>query len=340
VLGRRNCRQCIELVVFAEQIPFNARDLQTAAQDVERMRFAACTQRPRLFLASAESRHLAPAALGNDTLQRLVAGIDDQPTLGGNGSHQVVKLALDCRQVIKDVGVVELEVVQDRGARPVMNELAALVEEGGVVFIGFDHERRCAAAGQLHGRVAQSSRHAKVQRHAANQESRRQAGLIEDEREHRRCGRLAMGARDRQHVPVVQHVVRQPLRSACVGLVRVEQCLEKRVASRDYVADHEQIRPERELVGAVALDDLNPECAKLVAHGRVDVLVAARDLVPAGARQHRQASHEGAADTEDVQVHRLPQRLRLARAASSVAWISAALCAALTKPASYSAGAK
>ncbi|MNC91112.1 hypothetical protein D3C83_73080 [compost metagenome] len=52
-----------------------------------------------------------------------------------------MELALDGREVVEDVGVVELQVVQDRGARAVVDELAALVEEGGVVFVGFDDER-------------------------------------------------------------------------------------------------------------------------------------------------------------------------------------------------------
>ena len=101
-------------------------------------------------------------------LQRLVAGVDDQPAARRHGAHQVMELALDRRQVVEDVGVVELEVVEDRGARPVVDELAALVEEGGVVLVGLDHERR--------GRVAEARRDAEVERHAADQEARALAG--------------------------------------------------------------------------------------------------------------------------------------------------------------------
>jgi hypothetical protein len=62
----------------------------------------------------------------------------------------VVELPLDGGQVVEDVGVVELQVVQDGRARAVVDELAALVEEGGVVFVGFDHER---AVGRLRARL-------------------------------------------------------------------------------------------------------------------------------------------------------------------------------------------
>ena len=110
-----------------------------------------------------------------------------------HGAHEVVELALDRGQVVEDVGVVELEVVEDRGARPVVDELAALVEERGVVLVGLDHERR--------RRVAEARRDAEVERHAADQEARRSG---------RRCSRiqasidvvvgLAVRAGDGEHV--------------------------------------------------------------------------------------------------------------------------------------------
>jgi hypothetical protein len=74
-----------------------------------------------------------------------------------HGAHQVVELALDRGQVVKDVGVVELQVVQHGGARAVMHELAALVEEGGVVFVGFDHERRGPRQAWRPGRTHRNS---------------------------------------------------------------------------------------------------------------------------------------------------------------------------------------
>ena len=51
-----------------------------------------------------------------------------------------MKLALNGGQVVKNIGVVKFQIVQDGGAGAVMHELAALVEEGGVVFVGFNHK--------------------------------------------------------------------------------------------------------------------------------------------------------------------------------------------------------
>ncbi len=51
-----------------------------------------------------------------------------------------MELGFDRGEIGEDVRVVEFEVVQNRGARPVVDELRALVEERGVVLVGFDHE--------------------------------------------------------------------------------------------------------------------------------------------------------------------------------------------------------
>src|SRR3546814_4925964 len=55
-------------------------------------------------------------------------------------AHQMMELGLDGLEIGEDIGVVEFEVIEDGGARPVMHEFGALVEECRVVFVGFDNE--------------------------------------------------------------------------------------------------------------------------------------------------------------------------------------------------------
>ena len=55
----------------------------------------------------------------------------------------MVELFLDRFQVVKDIGVIELKVVEDQRARAVMDEFGALIEEGTVVFVSFDNEKIC-----------------------------------------------------------------------------------------------------------------------------------------------------------------------------------------------------
>ncbi len=51
-----------------------------------------------------------------------------------------MELALDRGDVRKNIRVIEFEVVEDRDLRAVVDELRALVEERGVVFVRFNDE--------------------------------------------------------------------------------------------------------------------------------------------------------------------------------------------------------
>ena len=227
----------------------------------------------------------------------------------------MVELALNRRQVVKDVGVVKLQVVQHRRAGAVVHKLAALVEEGGVVFIGLNHKqwalRLRARAGNGALVCTEPGRDAKVQRHAADQKAWLQPGALQNPGQHRRGGRLAVRARHRQHMAALQHMLGQPLGAAGVGQARIQNGFHQRKLraaigqprTADHVAHHKHIRLQRELVGAKAFDQLNAQGAQLVAHGRVHTGIAARDLVPRLAGQGRQATHEGSANSEYVYVH-------------------------------------
>ena len=148
--------------------PFDGAELVATMQDHESAaviaQLACAPFEPGL---EAETLHRRPAAHREYFAQALVVAVDDQPAAPRHGAHQVVELALDRGHVREDVGVVVLEVVEDRDQRAVVDELAALVEEGGVVLVGLDHE--FAAAAEPRG-------HAEVFGHAADQEAGRAAG--------------------------------------------------------------------------------------------------------------------------------------------------------------------
>jgi membrane peptidoglycan carboxypeptidase len=109
-----------------------------------------------------------PAATFEHPLEGCRARIPDDPPGPRHDAHQVVELLLDRGQVRKDVAVVELEVVQHDRARPVMDELRPLVEEGRVVLVGLDHEEL---------RIGEPRRYREVMRDTAHEEARVQAGL-------------------------------------------------------------------------------------------------------------------------------------------------------------------
>jgi hypothetical protein len=142
--------------------------------------------------ALADGLRRRPAAHGQHLVHgRLAGGMHDQPA-ARHGAHQMMELALDHGQIIEDVGVIELQVVDDQGARAVVDELGALVEEGRVVLVRLDDE---AVA------LAEPRGHAEVLRHAADQEARRQPGVLQHPGQHAGGRGLAVGAGHRQHVP-------------------------------------------------------------------------------------------------------------------------------------------
>ena len=85
----------------------------------------------------------------------------------------MVKLFFDGLEVIKNIGVIKLQIVQQRRAWPVMYKLAALVKKCRVVFVGFNDK---VIAWMTRCNIAQSGGDAKVQRNAANQETWFEAG--------------------------------------------------------------------------------------------------------------------------------------------------------------------
>ena len=120
-------------------------------------------------LTQAKLAHVAPITHVQHALQALFICIDHQSTTGGDGAHKMVELPLDSVQVVKNICVVEFEVVQNRGAGAVMDEFAALIKKRGVVFVGFNDKRRALdlaigalRAGLAHARLAQAGRNSKI----------------------------------------------------------------------------------------------------------------------------------------------------------------------------------
>ena len=206
----------------------------------------------------------------------------------------MMELSFDGGQVRVDVGVIEFQIVHHQRARMVVHELGALVEEGRVVFVGFDDEER---------RIAEPRTHVEIAGNAADQESRRQAGVFQYPGQHR-CGRgFSVRSRDRQHPAVGQHFAREPLRPRHVRDAAFEQRFDDRHAARADIAHDDDIGTRLELLGAIALRQFDAERRELRAHRRVYVAIRTADAMSRAARNRGDAAHESSADAEDVYVH-------------------------------------
>src|SRR6267143_6708809 len=207
----------------------------------------------------------------------------------------MMELTLDRCKIGEAVCRIELQVVQYCSAGAVVNELRALVKEGGVVLISlYDEERRAGKPG----------RSREIQRYAADQESGGTAGLIQDPRQHGGDGGLSMGAGHCQDMPAAEYMLGQPLGPRNIPLPAVENCFHQGIAARDDVADDPNVGAQRELLLVEALGKLDAERRKLLAHRRIDVGIAAGNAVSRGLGDDSNAAHKRAANAENVKMRR------------------------------------
>ena len=294
-----NRRQRIKLVMNAGQIPFDPRHLDTLVQHVKRIRF---TVGGEIADRAAKSAHLAPAALVQYAREAFFQTIHHDSPTGRNRAHEVVKLFFNRREVLKNIGVVEFQIVQNRRARAVMHEFTAFIEKSRIVFIGFNDE------GLVGTHRAQSRRHTKIQRHTTDQKPRLQTRVFQNPRQHGGGGGFAVRSGYRQHMATAQHVFRQPLRAAGVGQSGIQNRFHQRIfrrsirqpCPRHHIANHKHIGRRRQLLKlfrAITFDQFDAQSAKLIAHRRINARIAPRDGMPRFPRQRRQSAHERAANS-------------------------------------------
>ena len=227
-------------------------------------------------LVFAEAFNLAPAAF----LQRLFQGRftvrKNQPPGGGHGTNQVMELGLDSGQVGEDIRVIEFQIIENDGARAVMNKLAALVEEGGVVFVRFHHKKRC---------LTEAGRHPKIAGHTTNQVAGVEPGVLQNPRQHGAGGGLAVGAGHRQHPTTGQNHILQQLGAGGIGQAPIQHGFHGWIASAQGIADHHQIRRRFQLRRIITLGQFDARRFQLVTHGRIDVLVTTGNTMALGLGQ-------------------------------------------------------
>ncbi len=136
--------------------------------------------------------------------------------------EQALEGQLDGVDRVVDVGVVELDVVHHDTLRKVVEELRALVEEGGVVFVAFE---------DVELGVREHRTLAEVFRQSADQEAGVASGVPEQPRQHRGGGGFPVGAGDDEVAFAAQEELLQDLGEGMVEQLAVERGLGLRVAA-------------------------------------------------------------------------------------------------------------
>src|SRR5689334_21291400 len=69
-----------------------------------------------------------------------IVAVGQQEPVARNEANQATEGRLDGGEVLENVGVIEFEIIDDGDLGQVMDELAAFIEEGGIVLVAFDNE--------------------------------------------------------------------------------------------------------------------------------------------------------------------------------------------------------
>src|SRR3984957_7037438 len=100
-----------------------------------------------------------------------------------NDVDQMTEAKFNLLEVLKDIGVIELDIVDHHGLGKVVKEFGSFVEKGGVVFVSFENEIV---------RIAKGSALRQVSGDPADQKTRITARLPKDPGDQRGGGRLTM----------------------------------------------------------------------------------------------------------------------------------------------------
>ena len=221
-----------------------------------------------------------------------IGGAYAEPAVIREGPAEALEGGLVVRHVVIDVGMVELEAREERRPGPVVEELGALVEVGGVVLVALDHHVRPGAEAEVP---------AVVEGHPADQERRVEPCGRQHVPHERRRGRLAVRPGDDDAVPARCHQGAEGGGKAHLRDAALQHGGRLGVHPPDDVSDDHQVGPcPVEVLRPVGNEHLDAPRAKHVAHGRVDILVAPGDGVAGGLEHPGEGAHAGAGHAHQV----------------------------------------
>ena len=160
-----------------------------------------------------------------------------------------MKLGLNGCKVSEDVGVVELKVIKNSNLRSVVQELRALIEKGGVVFVGLKNKGGA--------RPRKPRRDPKVFRHAPHQKpGRTPAGIKQVGNKGGGC-RLAVGASHCNDGLAAQQMLGEKCGARGHGKALIENGFNKWQASTGHIAHNKKVGLQAKLVGLKAFNKVD-----------------------------------------------------------------------------------
>ena len=195
-----------------------------------------------------------------------IVAVAEQEAVARDEADEMGERFLDGGEVLEDVGVVELEIVDDGDLGVVMDELAAFVKKRGVVFIALDNEPFA---------VGEAGALAEVVGDAADEVAGIEAVVLEDPGEQGGGGGFAVGAADDERAFAANEELAQQLGEGAITQLVVEGKLGFGVAAGDGVADDDEVGFIGEVLLGVTVDDFDFFGGQEGGHWFVNTLVGA-----------------------------------------------------------------
>ena len=198
---------------------------------------------PVRAIREAERLDAAARALGKRPRVGVI-GAEQQQAPARDQVHEPLERQTDGVEVGVDVGVVVLDVVHDGDVGQVLEELRRLVEERAVVLVALDHELAAAA---------DAIAALEVLGDAADEHVWIGAAMREQPSGQRRRRGFSVRAGDHDRAGSPEEMIADGLGKGAVPDLAIEDLLELEVATRDGVADDDEVDIRGDVFGAVAL---------------------------------------------------------------------------------------
>ena len=270
------------------------RDFETLAEKGEGRSLASVVHLadvvPRIG-RKANLEHRCRTLLGQRAAIRIIA-IEQNHPLARHDLDEAAEAGHDVLEVAEDIRVVELDIVHDEQLGQVVDEFAALVKKGGVVFVTFEDEIL---------RIPEAAALAEIAGYAADEPRWREAGRFENPGE-QRCGRcFAVRAGDDQVVASAQEEKFQRFGQRVIEQLAVEDGLHLGIAAGHGIADDHKVGVGRDVLRTEPFADGDALAFEESGHRRIDIVIRSGHLDPAIAqrgseRSHRRAAHAGEMD--------------------------------------------
>ena len=240
----------------------------------------------------ADAGEWAGRVLGDVEAVLLVA-VDEGVTTARDNVEQAAEGELNFVQIVINVRMVEFDIVDHNALGQIMKELRALIEKGGVIFIAFQH---------IDPRVGEMRATIEIFRQSADHVAGISTGVFKNPCQHRRRGRLSMGARDHEIPFAPEEEFLHHLGQRIVKQLPVQSRLGLRISPRNGVTDDDHIRVCGDVFRCVSLRESDALAPEEVRHRWIDIRIRAGNGEAALFHSSGDSAHGGATDASEVEI--------------------------------------